>query len=64
MKRFLIEFDIDSTNIIMLQLKSIKQHIYYKNEQLHSMQDKYDNNSVFSTTLPPLRSNETTIWIF
>ena len=50
-------------SVIMLELKPFK-HIYYKNEQSDEMQDEDDNKSAFLTTLPSLRSNETTIWIF
>ena len=45
-------------NIIMFQLKSLKQHIYYRNQQLDGINYKNDDDNVFSMTLPSLRSNK------
>ena len=45
----------------MYKLEPFTQYIYYANKQLDGMNDIYDDNNVFSTTLLSLRSNETTI---
>ena len=37
-------------NIIMYQLKPLKQYIYYRNQQLDGMNNVDDNTNVFSIT--------------
>ena len=45
-------------NIIMHQLKPLKQYMCYRYQQLDGMKCKNDNDNVFSITLPSLWSNK------
>ena len=47
----LISPNATDKNIIMHQLKSLKQNIYLKNKQLDGMNNIYDNKNVYLITL-------------